>query len=122
MAACGFRAGSVWPYPPLRLLLSLSVSCLVIQPSKPEFPIQLKQACVCAYAPQRQYENKLMTGVRMDKWLWSARFFRTRALAVRACELGRIESNGRQAKASREVRAATSCGSGTTAAIFTWTS
>jgi ribosome-associated heat shock protein Hsp15 len=46
----------------------------------------------------------MMTRVRMDKWLWAARFFKTRALAARACELGRIESNGQQAKASREVR------------------
>src|ERR1700736_5867623 len=45
-----------------------------------------------------------MTGVRMDKWLWAARFFKTRALAARACDLGRIESNGQPAKASREVR------------------
>ena len=45
-----------------------------------------------------------MTSVRMDKWLWAARFFKTRALAARACELGRIESNGRTAKPSREVR------------------
>jgi ribosome-associated heat shock protein Hsp15 len=45
-----------------------------------------------------------MIRVRMDKWLWAARFFKTRALAARACELGRIESNGQQAKASREVR------------------
>ena len=42
--------------------------------------------------------------VRIDKWLWAARFFKTRALASRACELGRIESNGQPAKASREVR------------------
>jgi ribosome-associated heat shock protein Hsp15 len=40
----------------------------------------------------------------MDKWLWAARFFKTRALAARACELGRISSNGQQAKAAREVR------------------
>jgi ribosome-associated heat shock protein Hsp15 len=40
----------------------------------------------------------------MDKWLWAARFFKTRALAARACELGRIESNRQPAKASREVR------------------
>lgn len=46
-----------------------------------------------------------MTRVRMDKWLWAARFFKTRALAARACELGRIESNGQAAKAAREVRA-----------------
>ena len=44
-----------------------------------------------------------MIGVRMDKWLWAARFFKTRSLAARACELGRIESNGHQAKPSREV-------------------
>jgi ribosome-associated heat shock protein Hsp15 len=51
------------------------------------------------------YENGIMTGVRMDKWLWAARFFKTRSLAARACELGRIESNGHAAKAAREVRA-----------------
>jgi ribosome-associated heat shock protein Hsp15 len=45
-----------------------------------------------------------MTGVRMDKWLWAARFFKTRSLAARACELGRIEANGQPSKASREVR------------------
>jgi ribosome-associated heat shock protein Hsp15 len=45
-----------------------------------------------------------MNPVRMDKWLCAARFFKTRALAARACELGRIESNGQPAKASREVR------------------
>ena len=46
----------------------------------------------------------MMTRVRIDKWLWAARFFKTRALASRACELGRISSNGLPAKASREVR------------------
>jgi len=45
-----------------------------------------------------------MTGVRMDTWLWAARFFKTRPLAKRACELGRILSNGQPAKAAREVR------------------
>ena len=45
-----------------------------------------------------------MTSVRMDKWLWVARFFKTRTLAARACELGRIQSNGQPAKAAREVR------------------
>jgi ribosome-associated heat shock protein Hsp15 len=45
-----------------------------------------------------------MTGVRIDKWLWAARFFKTRALAARACELGRIESNGQPAKPARDVR------------------
>ena len=46
----------------------------------------------------------MMTRVRMDKWLWAARFFKTRTLAARACELGRIESNGQGAKPAREVR------------------
>jgi ribosome-associated heat shock protein Hsp15 len=45
-----------------------------------------------------------MTGVRMDKWLWAARFFKTRSLAVRACELNRIQWNGQPAKPAREVR------------------
>ena len=45
-----------------------------------------------------------MTSVRIDKWLWAARFFKTRAQAQKACELGRIHSNGVQAKPAREVR------------------
>ena len=46
-----------------------------------------------------------MSTVRIDKWLWAARFFKTRTLAARACELGRIEWNGSPAKPAREVRA-----------------
>ena len=45
-----------------------------------------------------------MDRVRIDKWLWAARFFKTRALASRACDLGRITSNALAAKPSREVR------------------
>jgi len=44
-----------------------------------------------------------MDSVRLDKWLWAARFFKTRALAARACALGRIKFNGQPAKAAREV-------------------
>ena len=47
-----------------------------------------------------------MPSVRIDKWLWAARFFKTRALAARACDLGRILSNGQPAKPAREVRIA----------------
>ena len=47
-----------------------------------------------------------MNSARMDKWLWAARFFKTRALAARACDLGRIQSNGQLAKPAREVRIA----------------
>src|SRR6202049_1438199 len=45
-----------------------------------------------------------MTSVRMDKWLWAARFFKTRALAARACQLGRVQANGQPAKPARDVR------------------
>jgi ribosome-associated heat shock protein Hsp15 len=45
-----------------------------------------------------------MTSVRIDKWLWAARFFKTRSLAGHACELGRVQSNGQIAKPAREVR------------------
>jgi|ERR1700676_1071503 len=45
-----------------------------------------------------------MPSVRMDKWLWAARFFKTRSLAARACDLSRVQSNGQPAKPAREVR------------------
>ena len=45
-----------------------------------------------------------MTGVRVDKWLWAARFFKTRAMAARACDLGRIQCNNQPAKPARDVR------------------
>jgi len=40
----------------------------------------------------------------MDKWLWAARFFKTRALAADSCDMGRVWSNDHQAKAARDVR------------------
>lgn len=45
-----------------------------------------------------------MTRVRIDKFLWAARFFKTRSLATRACELGRVQCNGQPAKPAREVK------------------
>lgn len=51
-----------------------------------------------------QSENGCVNGVRIEKWLWAARFFKTRALASKACELGRVDSNGQPVKPSREVR------------------
>lgn len=41
----------------------------------------------------------------MDKWLWAARFFKTRALAARACDLGRVQASGVRAKPARDVHA-----------------
>jgi ribosome-associated heat shock protein Hsp15 len=46
-----------------------------------------------------------MDALRIDKWLWAARFFKTRAMASRACDMGRIQWNGARAKPAREVRA-----------------
>ena len=45
-----------------------------------------------------------MTSLRVDKWLWAARFFKTRSMAARACELGRVSSKGQRVKPSREIR------------------
>ena len=45
-----------------------------------------------------------MTGVRLDKWLWAARFFKTRTLAAQACDLGRVQLAGRPAKPAREIQ------------------
>ena len=45
-----------------------------------------------------------MTSIRIDKWLWAARFFKTRAMAARACDLGRIQFNGQPAKPAREIK------------------
>lgn len=44
--------------------------------------------------------------MRIDAWLWAARFFKTRTLAKKACDLGRVLSNRQVAKAAREVRIA----------------
>ncbi|KQT10312.1 RNA-binding S4 domain-containing protein [Ramlibacter sp. Leaf400] len=45
-----------------------------------------------------------MERLRIDKWLWSARFFKTRTLAAEDIGKGRVEVNGQPAKAAREVK------------------
>lgn len=45
-----------------------------------------------------------MDRLRIDKWLWSARFFKTRTLAVEEIGKGRVEVNGQEAKPAREVK------------------
>src|SRR5579872_3021413 len=41
--------------------------------------------------------------MRIDKWLWAARFFKTRSLAATSCELGRVSMRGQPVKPAREI-------------------
>jgi ribosome-associated heat shock protein Hsp15 len=53
---------------------------------------------------QKKNDNATVD-MRIDKWLWAARFFKTRSLAAHACELGRIAHNGQPCKPARDVHA-----------------
>lgn len=45
-----------------------------------------------------------MAGLRIDKWLWAARFYKTRTLATEEIDKGRVEVNGQETKPAREVK------------------
>ncbi len=45
-----------------------------------------------------------LTEIRIDKWLWAARFYKTRALATEAIKGGKVDINGNRAKASKNVK------------------
>ena len=49
-------------------------------------------------------ENTPLDRMRLDKWLWAARFFKTRSLATQAIDNGRVKLNGERAKPARDVR------------------
>src|SRR5207237_7331599 len=59
-----------------------------------------RAACRAGSSSRRTW----MTGVRLDKWLWAARFFKTRGLSSEEIGRGRVSVNGQPAKSSREVK------------------
>jgi ribosome-associated heat shock protein Hsp15 len=81
----------------------MSITCGAVAPR----PLPARDG---AQAARRGEEGKYkryscsVTATRIDKWLWAARFFKTRELASKACELGRVSSNGVRAKPAREVK------------------
>ncbi|PIE47994.1 MAG: RNA-binding protein [Gammaproteobacteria bacterium] len=48
-------------------------------------------------------QTETLAKVRIDKWLWAARFFRTRSIAKKAIEGGKVHMNGQRVKTSKEV-------------------
>lgn len=49
-------------------------------------------------------EKSSLDTMRLDKWLWAARFFKTRSLAIQAIDNGRVKLNGERTKPAREVK------------------
>lgn len=53
---------------------------------------------------KQQREQAAEPGLRLDKWLWAARFYKTRALAVEEIGKGRVQVNGQAVKPSRDMK------------------
>lgn len=66
--------------------------------------MDLKRASKTHSHPSPPLEGEGGDGVRIDAWLWAARFFKTRALAKQAIERGRVEVAGAACKPSHTVR------------------
>lgn len=52
----------------------------------------------------KQHETTVTESMRIDKWLWAARFFKTRSIAKAAIEGGKVHINNERVKVSREIR------------------
>lgn len=66
-------------------------------------PCEVTRRAAAAYPVKTMTESNT-DSVRLDLWLWAARFFRTRSLAKQAIETGKVEAGGQRAKSSRAVR------------------
>ena len=53
---------------------------------------------------EQREQTAMAAGIRLDVWLWAARFFKTRSLAKQAVETGKVDVGGQRAKASRLLR------------------
>lgn len=53
---------------------------------------------------EQREQTAITAGIRLDVWLWAARFFKTRSLAKQAVETGKVDVGGQRAKASRLLR------------------
>ncbi len=54
--------------------------------------------------PIQLYSDKMSDSIRIDKWLWAARIFKTRNIAAEACKGGKVKMDQQTVKASREVK------------------
>jgi ribosome-associated heat shock protein Hsp15 len=70
--------------------------------SRDRFALALGPSFVGEFAPMLNTPQP--DGLRLDKWLWAARFYKTRALAVEQISKGRVAVNGLAAKPARELR------------------
>lgn len=68
------------------------------------FAFALTSATSATSETSSLHYNQFMLSVRADKWLWAARFYKTRSLATRACDLSRVLLAGQPIKPSRELR------------------
>ncbi len=60
---------------------------------------------ICYHRKHMTFANTEAAKLRVDKWLWAARFFKTRSVAAQAIEGGKVKLNGQRVKPAKEVHA-----------------